>query len=58
MLSESVELLERIVDDGLLDAIADGTFGITKRPPDGGKGLDGVVPHGDHYWNPALELLA
>ena len=23
---------------GLIQAIADGTFGITKRPPDGGKG--------------------
>jgi beta-lysine 5,6-aminomutase alpha subunit len=57
VLSESVELLERIVADGLLDAIADGTFGITKRPPDGGRGLDGVVPHGDGYWNPATEIL-
>jgi beta-lysine 5,6-aminomutase alpha subunit len=58
VLSESIELLERIVDDGLLNAIADGTFGITKRPPDGGKGLDGVVPHGPLYWNPATEVLA
>jgi beta-lysine 5,6-aminomutase alpha subunit len=57
VLSESVELLERIVDDGLLNAIADGTFGITKRPPDGGKGLDGVVPHGPSYRNPATEIL-
>jgi beta-lysine 5,6-aminomutase alpha subunit len=57
VLSESVELLERIVDDGLLDAIADGTFGITKRPPTGGKGLEGVVPHGPDYWNPATEIL-
>ncbi|HWL34565.1 MAG TPA: lysine 5,6-aminomutase subunit alpha [Frankiaceae bacterium] len=57
VLSESVELLERIADDGLLDAIAEGTFGITKRPPDGGRGLDGVVAHGDGYWNPATEIL-
>jgi beta-lysine 5,6-aminomutase alpha subunit len=57
VLAESVELLERIVDDGLLNAIADGTFGITRRPPDGGKGLDGVVPHGPDYWNPATEVL-
>ena len=27
----------------LLDAIADGTFGIMKRPADGGRGLDGVA---------------
>jgi beta-lysine 5,6-aminomutase alpha subunit len=68
VLAEAVELLERIVDDdsradpqapggGLLDAIADGTFGIMKRPPDRGKGLDGVVPHADGYYNPASELL-
>ena len=57
MLSESVELLERIVDDGLLPAIADGTFGVTKRAPTGGKGLDGVVPHADGYWNPASDIL-
>jgi beta-lysine 5,6-aminomutase alpha subunit len=58
VLSESIDLLERIVDDTLLEAIADGTFGITKRPPDGGKGLDGVVAHGPDYWNPATELLS
>jgi len=57
VLSESVELLERIVDDGLLEAIGDGTFGVTRRPPDGGKGLDGVVRHGPDYWNPATEIL-
>ena len=29
--------------DGLLDAIADGTFGLMKRPADAGRGLDGVA---------------
>ncbi len=57
VLSESVELLERICDDGLLNAIADGTFGVTKRPADGGRGLDGVVGHADDYYNPVTELL-
>ena len=57
VLAESIELLERICDDTLLQAIADGTFGITKRPPDGGKGLDGVVVQADGYYNPATELL-
>src|SRR5918911_746392 len=38
VLSETIELLERICGDGLLKAIADGTFGVTKRPADGGKG--------------------
>jgi beta-lysine 5,6-aminomutase alpha subunit len=57
VLGESIELLERIVDDGLLNAIGDGTFGITKRPADGGKGLDGVVKKADDYVNPATDLL-
>ncbi|MFF0517505.1 lysine 5,6-aminomutase subunit alpha [Actinomadura nitritigenes] len=57
VLSESVELLERISDDGLLTAIAEGTFGVTRRSPDGGKGLDGVVERADGYVNPAIEIL-
>src|SRR5262245_741250 len=57
VLAESVRLLERIVDDGLLEAIADGTFGIMKRPADGGRGYDGVVAHAPGYYNPAIELL-
>ncbi len=57
VLAEAVDLLSRIADDGLMDAIAKGTFGITKRPTDGGKGLDGVVRHAEAYYNPAVELL-
>ncbi|HZE39252.1 MAG TPA: lysine 5,6-aminomutase subunit alpha [Stackebrandtia sp.] len=57
VLGEAVDLLEKIVDDGLLNAIADGTFGIMKRPADGGRGLDGVEQHADDYYNPASELL-
>ncbi|REF00921.1 lysine 5,6-aminomutase subunit alpha [Thermomonospora umbrina] len=57
VLGESVELLERICDDGLLTAIGAGTFGVTRRPPDGGKGLDGVAERADGYFNPAGEIL-
>jgi beta-lysine 5,6-aminomutase alpha subunit len=57
VLGEAVELLERIVDDGLLNAIADGTFGIMKRPADRGKGLDGVARREPDYYNPAVEML-
>jgi beta-lysine 5,6-aminomutase alpha subunit len=57
VLAESVELLERIADDGLFEAIADGTFGVTRRPVDGGRGLEGVIARADGYYNPALELL-
>jgi beta-lysine 5,6-aminomutase alpha subunit len=57
VLAESIELLERIAAEGLFDAIADGTFGVTRRPVDGGRGLDGVVEKADGYLNPAAELL-
>src|SRR6476469_5566411 len=59
VLREAVELLERVANHprGLMDAIADGTFGITKRPADGGKGLAGVVPLSADAYNPALDLL-
>jgi len=57
VLAEAVGLLRRINGDGLLTAIADGTFGITRRPADGGRGLDGVVGKADDYFNPASEIL-
>jgi beta-lysine 5,6-aminomutase alpha subunit len=61
VLSEAVELLERIVRDGgdvpLLTAIGDGTFGLMRRPPEGGKGLEGVIRRADGYVNPATDLL-
>jgi beta-lysine 5,6-aminomutase alpha subunit len=64
VLSEAVDLLERIVNDRgepgsvpLLQAISDGTFGLMKRPADGGKGLDGVVSCAPGYDNPASTLL-
>jgi len=57
VLAEAVDLLERIVDDTLLAAIADGTFGLMRRPADAGKGFDGVFARADGYYNPAGELL-
>jgi beta-lysine 5,6-aminomutase alpha subunit len=57
VLGEAGALLRRIGDEGLLRAIADGTFGVTRRPPDGGRGLDGVVQKGPDYFNPATEIL-
>ena len=60
VLAESIELLERILahesKTGLLDAIADGTFGLMKRPADGGRGLDGVAEKAPGYFNPATEI--
>ena len=54
VLDEAVDLLGRIVDDGLLPAIADGTFGLMKRPADRGKGLDGVMQRAEGYLNPVV----
>ena len=57
VLHEAIELLGRIADDGLLNVIADGTFGLMKRPADKGKGLDGVIVKDSDYFNPAGILL-
>ncbi len=57
VLGEAVELLERIAAEGLFEAIADGTFGVTRRPADGGRGGEGVVRRAEGYLNPAGELL-
>jgi len=57
VLGEATGLLRRICGEGLLRAIADGTFGVTRRPPDGGRGLDGVVVKAPAYWNPAADIL-
>jgi beta-lysine 5,6-aminomutase alpha subunit len=59
VLRESIDLLEQILDHdrGLLDAIADGTFGLMKRPADAGRGLDGVARKAPDYYNPASEIL-
>ena len=57
VLSEAIDLLTDIGEDGLLDAIGDGTFGLMRRPADGGRGLDGVAKKSAAYYNPALEIL-
>ncbi len=57
VLDETIDLLSKIGAQGLLSAIADGTFGVTKRPADGGRGLDGVVERAEGYYNPAAEML-
>lgn len=59
VLGESVDLLRQIADHehGLLDAIATGTFGLMKRPADGGRGLDGVAEKSESYLNPLTDLL-
>ena len=48
---------KEVGDPPLLAAIADGTFGLMKRPADKGKGLDGVARKARDYYNPATEIL-
>jgi beta-lysine 5,6-aminomutase alpha subunit len=64
VLGEAIGLLQDIKDDSdaagdppLLAAIADGTFGLMKRPADKGRGLDGVARKAADYYNPATEIL-
>ncbi|MCX4766710.1 hypothetical protein OG562_38200 [Streptomyces sp. NBC_01275] len=57
VLREAVDLLERLCDRGLLDAIAAGTFGGMRRPVAGGRGRDGVAERAPGYRNPAIEML-
>jgi beta-lysine 5,6-aminomutase alpha subunit len=56
VLREAVDLLGRIADVGMLEAIRRAEFADTSRDPDGGHGAEGVVEIDDRYWNPFLEL--
>ena len=53
----SIELLERINQEGLFSALEKGIFGNVKRPRTGGKGLEGVVEKGSNYLNPYVKLM-
>ena len=57
VLDNAVELLEELVKEGLFNALEKGMFGDVKRPKNGGKGLDGVVPKGAQYFNPFIDLM-
>jgi len=57
VLGDAVELLEKIVAEGLFNALEKGIFGDVKRPKNGGKGLDGVVQKGENYMNPFVKLM-
>lgn len=51
VLDEALNLLENIERDGLFNSLAKGVFAETKRPIDGGKGLDGVFEKDPDYLN-------
>jgi beta-lysine 5,6-aminomutase alpha subunit len=56
VLGRTVELLRRVADAGMFQAIEAGWFADTPRARDGGRGLEGVAERAPGYHNPLLEL--
>ena len=57
VLEECLQMLRKVADIGMFAAIEAGMFADTVRPRDGGKGLDGVIPMADDYFNPITDEL-
>jgi beta-lysine 5,6-aminomutase alpha subunit len=57
VLAGAHELLERIAETGLLQAIEEATFGDVSRREDEGRGREGIVEVQDGYFNPLTELM-
>ena len=57
VLEEAEKLLRRVADQGLMHAIEARVFADVSRPPDGGRGFDGVFERAPDYWNPFEETL-
>ncbi len=58
VLAEAVKLLERVAERGLMSSIEGKAFADVSRPPDGGRGFDGVFEKAADYWNPFADELA
>lgn len=57
VLTQAVEFLEKVAQEGLFNAMAKGDFAEIKRPEDGGKGLEGVFRRDENYYNPFMEQM-
>ena len=57
VLSGAREILERIAQTNLFEAIAAATFGDVSRGVEEGRGIDGIVAVEEGYRNPAVELM-
>ena len=57
VLEKACELLGQIEKNKLFATLEQGIFAGIKRGRDAGKGLDGVVPKADGYFNPFVELM-
>ena len=58
VLAEAVKLLERVAERGLMTSIEGKVFADVSRPPDGGRGFDGVFEKAPDYWNPFADELS
>ncbi|HEY5258922.1 MAG TPA: lysine 5,6-aminomutase subunit alpha [Candidatus Baltobacteraceae bacterium] len=57
VLRQCERLLERVGESGLMAAIESAAFADVSRPPDGGRGFDGVFARSAGYFNPFEEAL-
>jgi beta-lysine 5,6-aminomutase alpha subunit len=57
VLAGARELLERIAQTGLFQAIEEATFGDVSRRADEGRGIEGIVETDADYFNPVVELM-
>ena len=57
VLSDCERLLSRVAETGMMESIEGKAFADVSRPPDGGRGFDGVFARGPEYWNPFEEAL-
>ncbi|MDQ2681598.1 MAG: lysine 5,6-aminomutase subunit alpha, partial [Candidatus Eremiobacteraeota bacterium] len=57
VLAGAEKLLQHVAERGLMQAIQEKNFADVSRPPDGGRGFDGVFARSPRYWNPFEEAL-
>ncbi|MDR2065009.1 MAG: lysine 5,6-aminomutase subunit alpha [Prevotellaceae bacterium] len=57
VLADAITLLETLEKESLFTALEKGIFGDVKRSKTGGKGLDGVAPKGNRYFNSFINLM-
>jgi beta-lysine 5,6-aminomutase alpha subunit len=58
VLEECRQMLQKVSEIGMFEAIEAGMFGDTVRKRDGGKGLEGVIRCNAAYMNPITDLLS
>jgi beta-lysine 5,6-aminomutase alpha subunit len=57
VLADCERLLSRVAETGMMESIEGKAFADVSRPPDGGRGFDGVFARGPRYWNPFEDAL-